>query len=252
MAKQGALGARLYLAGYDHTNDVGAVSRVGGGPVALDVTGIDKGAPERVGGQRDGGIDFAPWFNPAAGKIHARLSLLPTTDQVATFGVSGALGDPAASVLGKQLNYDGTRGQDGAFSFGVTLPGNGFGLEWGRWLTTASRTDSAATNGTSVDLGAASPGAFGLQAYLHVFAFAGTDVTVKIQESSDNGAGDAFADVVGGGFTQITSSTPQAQRIATAAINVERYLRVVTVTSTSFSNLVFAVMAVRNDTATVF
>jgi hypothetical protein len=87
-----------------------------------------------------------------------------------------------------------------------------------------------------------------LQAYLQVFSFTGTSVTVKIQESSDNAVGDAFADVVGGTFTAATGRT--AERIATAAINVERYLRVVT--TGTFSSAVFAVTAIRNDTSVVF
>ncbi len=56
-----------------------------------------------------------------------------------------------------------------------------------------------------------------------------------------------------GAFTQITTTTPQTQRIAvggTAA--VRRYLRVATVTTGGFSSLVFSVVFVRNQTATVF
>lgn len=89
---------------------------------------------------------------------------------------------------------------------------------------------------------------YGLQAYLHVLAFTGTDATVKIQQSSDNGSTDAWADVTGGGFTAVTTG-PQAQRIQTArSLTVERYLRVVTTTSAGFTNLQFLVVVVKNDT----
>jgi hypothetical protein len=151
-------------------------------------------------------------------------------------------------MIAKQINYDPTRGQDGQLTFKVDALANGFGLEWGVQLTAGQRTDGSATNGASVDLLTASPGAFGLQAYLQVFSFTGTSVTVKLQESSDNNVGDPWADVVGGAFTAATGRT--TQRIATAAINVERYLRVVT--TGTFSNAVFAVMATRNGTAVVF
>lgn len=51
-----------------------------------------------------------------------------------------------------------------------------------------------------------------------------TSVTVKIQESSDDGAGDAFADVVT--FTAVTAAEI-AERVAVATgTTVERYLRV--------------------------
>src|SRR6266540_1571321 len=101
--------------------------------------------------------------------------------------------------------------------------------------------DKSAYNGTGVDAGASS--AFGLQAYLQVFAFTGTSVTVKLQESSDNAVGDPYADVVGGAFTAATGIT--SQRIETTrSLTVKRYLRVVT--TGVFSNAVFAVMVAKN------
>jgi hypothetical protein len=92
----------------------------------------------------------------------------------------------------------------------------------------------------------------GLQAYLQVFSFAGTDVTVKLQHSHDNGGEDAFADITGGGFTQIVSG-PTVERIAVAAgTEVRRYVRAVTVTTGGFTSLVFAVAVNVNITATTF
>lgn len=248
MAKQSGLGDALYLTGFDLSGDIGSLGRVAGGPSTQDVTGIDKSAMERIGGLRDGGIDFTAYFNKAAGQEHLRLSTLPTTDVVVTYCRGTTLGNPAAALVAKQINYDGTRSDDGSFTFTVQAQANAFGLEWGRQLTAGKRTDTTATNGTSVDLGTASPGAFGLQAYLQVFAFTGTSATIKLQESSDNAVGDAFADVVGGSFG--AQSAVGASRIATAAINVERYLRVVT--TGTFSNVVFSVVAIRNDTAVLF
>lgn len=249
--KQSGLGDNLYVAGYDLSGDIGSLSRIGGGNSPLVTTGINKNGFERLGGIRDGGIDFSAWFNPAANQAHPRLSSLPTADTLLTYCRGTALGSPAAALNAKQINYDPTRAQDGSLTISVQAVGNQYGLEWGRQLTAGKRTDTGATNGSSIDLGSASPGAFGLQAYLHVFAFTGTDATIKIQESSDDGGADAFADVVGGGFTQVTAG-PTSQRITTGAIDVERYLRVVTVTTGGFSSLAFAVMAVRNDTLVTF
>jgi hypothetical protein len=248
MAKQSGLGDQLYVAGYDLSGDIGSLSRIGGGPAALDVTGIDKSAPERLGGERDGEISFSAWFNKATDRAHPVLKTLPSTDRIVTYCRGATLGNPAASMVAKQVNYDPTRGQDGSLSMVVQALANGYGLEWGTQLTAGKRTDSSGTNGAGVDLGSASPGAFGLQAYLHVFAFTGTSVTIKIQESSDNGGTDPFADVVGGAFSVVTGVT--SERIATAAINVERYLRVVT--TGTFSNAVFAVTATRNEVAVSF
>ncbi|GAA2360829.1 hypothetical protein [Catellatospora methionotrophica] len=251
MSKQSGLGDALYLTGFDASGDTNSLGRIGGGPAPWPVTGIDKSAFERIGLNRDGALEWVSYFNPALAQAHAKLSALPTTDVLGTYCRGTALGSPAAGIVAKQVNYDGTRGQDGSFTFAVSAQGNGFGLNWGSQLTAGKRTDTGATSGTGVDFGTGST-TFGLQAFLHVFDFTGTDATVKLQQSSDNGVGDTWADVTGGGFTQVTAG-PTAQRIATSgAQTVERYLRVVTTTSGGFSSLVFAVMVARNDVATAF
>lgn len=249
MTKQGGLGDNLYVSGYDLSGDINSLPNVGGGPAALTFTGIDKSAFERKGGVRDGRIEYVSYFNPTPlTNAHARFSALPTSDQIVTYCRGTTLGNAAACLVAKQLNYDGTRGDDGSLTFNISSVSNGYGLEWGRLMTAGKRTDTAATNGSSVDFGTGST-AFGLQAYLHVFSFTGTSVTVKLQESSDNGAGDAWADVTGGGFTAATGIT--SERIQTGrAQTVERYLRVAT--SGTFSNAVFAVVVNRCDTDTQF
>ncbi|WP_424891788.1 hypothetical protein [Streptomyces sp. XH2] len=248
MAKQSGLGDNFYIAGYDLSGDIGSLSNVGGGITPIEVTGIDKSAQERIGGRRDGRMQFSTFFNPATDRAHLRLSALPTTDVIASYFRGTTLGGASANIVAKQINYDGNRDNAGAFTFTVEAQANGYGVEWGRSLTAGKRTDGSATNGSSVDFGTGST-AFGLQAYLHVFAFTGTSVTVKIQESSDDGAGDAWADVTGGAFTAATGIT--SERIATASgQTVERYLRVVT--TGTFSNAVFAVSVVRNATAVSF
>ncbi|MEU1372982.1 hypothetical protein ABZ442_04870 [Streptomyces triculaminicus] len=248
MAKQSGLGDNLYVAGYDLSGDIGSLGGLSGGPTALEVTGIDKSAMERIGGLRDGKLEFTAFFNKATDRAHLRLSTLPTADVITSYFRGTTLGNPSANIVAKQIGYNGTRADDGAMTFAVEAQANGYGVEWGRSLTAGKRTDTTATNGSSVDFGTGST-AFGLQAYLHVFAFTGTSVTVKLQESSDNGGADAWADVTGGAFTAATGVT--SERIATSAgQTVERYLRVVT--TGTFSNAVFAVSVVRNDTAVSF
>lgn len=251
MSKQSGLGDNLYVNGYDISGDVGSLQSIHGGPKAGDVTGIDKSAHERIGLLRDGGFNYSGFWNDAAVDpvgAHFVLSPLTLNDVILTYCRGTTLGNAGACMVAKQVDYNPTRAADGMLTFTTQALPNAYGIEWGSQLTAGKRTDTTATNGSSVDLGTASPGAFGLQAYLQVFAFSGTSVTVKIQESSDDGGGDAFADVVGGSFTAATGIT--TQRIATAAIDVERYLRVVT--TGTFSNAVFSVVAIRNDTLTAF
>lgn len=250
MTKISGLGENFYVDGYDVSGDVGSITNCSCPMTPLDVTAINASAYERIGGQRDGVMGWETWFNPAALAQHVVLSTLPTTDRLVSWTLGTAIGSHAASMNAKQINYDMTREQSGSLHFSVSAMANGYAMEWGQLATAGVRTDTEATNGSPLDSGGAST-TFGLQAYLHVFEFTGTDVTVKLQESSNNGA-DAYADVTGGGFTAITAD-PTSQRIATAAnLTVERYLRVVTTTSAGFTSLSFAVNVVRNTLAPVF
>lgn len=243
MAKQSGLGDNFYYAGVDLSGDVGQIGNVSGGPAAMDVTGIDKSGFERIGGRRDGHMEWSSWFNPA--RAHLSYSDLPTSDVLMTYCRGTTLGNPGAAMIGKVLDYPGKMGNDGSFTFELKADASaGYPLEWGRQGTAGIRTDGSATNGSSIDDSASS--SFGLSAYLHVFAFTGTSVTVKIQESSDDGGSDAFADVTGGAFTAATGVT--SQRIETASdLSVERYLRVVT--TGTFSDAQFAVLICRRLTA---
>jgi hypothetical protein len=245
--KQGGLGDALYVHGYDLSGDIQSLGVIGGGPVPIDVTSINRSAMERIGGLRDGRMEMTTFFNPTTGASHDQFSNLPATDVILTYCRSTVLGAPAAALNGKQSNYDPTRAADGSFTMAVSALANGYGLEWGVQLTAGTKTDTAAANGTGVDLAAST--AFGLQAYLHVLAFTGTDATVKLQDSADNAS---WADVTGGGFTAITTAR-QALRIETArGLTVRRYVRAVTTTSAGFTSLQFQVMAVKNVVSVVF
>jgi hypothetical protein len=244
MTKQSGLGQKLLVRGYDLSGDIGSLSNISGGPETLPATGIDKEAQERLFGLRTGGLTFMSYFNPSAGQAHPVLGALPTTDVDVMYLHRQVLGNPAACCRAKQLNYDGTRGTDGAFTFTTQVESNGYSLEWGEQATAGLRTDTAATNGSSLDGGAAS--LFGFQAYLQVLAFTGTSATIKIQSSSDDGAGDAFADVAGASFGAQTAIGTSRLAVTGA---VERYLRVVS--TGTFTNCVFSVVICRNQAAVV-
>jgi hypothetical protein len=462
MTVSSGLGQNFYYGGYDLSGDTGSANDLGGGVVGTqDVTPINKHAFKRIGLLRDGRISWTSFFNKSPGQAHERLGELPTADRHLMWTTGTTLGAPAACLVGKQINYDPSRPQDGSLTIAVNAQGNAYGLEWGDLLTAGQRTDTAATNGTGVEFGydgedfvllpgasgdyvstpdaaaldivgdldirarvalddwtpaaestliakytatgnqrsyalavtsggnlilrwsedgtaessetssaavsasagetvwvratldvdngssdaavnfytsddgttwtalgteqlvgattsvfastavleigaqtggtvnrlagkffqgsvldgiggtsvaapvasASSDGVtdatpltwtvngnayvsshttHGLQAYLQVFSFAGTDVTVKLQHSHDNGSADAFADITGGGFTQITAG-PAVERIAVAAgTEIRRYVRAVTTTSGGFTSLVFAVAVNVNLTETSF
>ena len=248
MAKGSGLGDNLYVGGYDLSGDVGSLQSIRGGPGLLDVTSINRSAFERIGGLRDGEISFNSFFNDAAGQQHLALRGLPTADVHLMYCRGTTLGNPSACLVAKQINYDPSRPADGSLTFQIQALANAFGLSWGKLLTAGKRTDTSATNGTGVDFGSGSL-AFGLSAFLQVFSFAGTSVTVTIQESSDDGGGDAYAAVTGGAFAAASGIT--AERIETSlSQTVERYLRVVT--TGTFSSAVFAVMVNRHEVAVAY
>lgn len=249
MAKESGLGDALYIAGYNASGDIQQLGQIGGGPALLNFTGIDKSAYERKGGIRDGRIEITTFFNhdSVTPATHEKLSALPRTDVHLTYCRGTVLGNPAASLIAKQTNYDPNRGDDGMLTFSVSALANGYGIEWGQQLTAGVRTDTAATNGASIDTTASA--AFGAQAYLQVFGFTGTDATVKVQDSADNVT---FADVTGLTFTQVTAG-PTAQRISTAAgATIRRYLRVATVTTGGFTSLSFNVNVIKNESEVTF
>ncbi|MCG6493440.1 hypothetical protein [Kitasatospora sp. A2-31] len=246
MTKSGGLGDNFYSGGYDLSGDIGSVDKVQGGHKPIEVTGINKLAPERIGGVRDASMSWKAFFNTAVGAAHPVLSALPTADVVATYCRGTTLGSPCASLVAKQINYDGNRSGSGEFVFSVDAEANSYGLEWGVLLTAGLRTDTAATNGASIDTTASA--AFGAQAYLQVTAFTGTDVTIKIQDSADNVS---FADVAGLTFTAVTAA-PFTQRVATGnTATIRRYLRAVTTTSGGVTSVTFAVHVTKNDVAGV-
>lgn len=147
MAKQTGLGDNCYVGGYDLSGDIGALGSISGSQATLDVTGINKSAHERLGGLRDGNINYTAFYNTAAGHSHPVLSALPTADQMVTYFRGTALGSPAASMIAKQIDYPGTRAADGGFTFAISSQANGYGLEWGKQLTPGNFTATSLLTG---------------------------------------------------------------------------------------------------------
>lgn len=243
MAKSTGLGDQLFIGGFDIGADVSMIGNLSTPRETLPSTGITKFANERLFGKRDGMAEFTTYFNKASGQQHLALRGLPRTDVHLMYLRGTTLGDESVGLVGKQVNYDASRGDDGALTFGVNVQANSYGLDWCRQLTAGRRTDTAATNGTAIDTLASA--SFGFQAYLQVFSVTGTSVTVTLEDSADNVS---FAAITGGAFTAVTSAgAPTAQRIQSTSdtATVRRYVRAVT--SGTFSNAQFAVSICKNE-----
>lgn len=248
MAKETGLGDNLIVDGVNLSGDIGSLSRINSLRGTTEVTGINKSAFERLYTHKDGGMDFLAWFNPTG--AHPELSTLPRGDRIVSYLRGVGSGLPSASMVAKQINYDPSRPADGSLSITVVAESNQWGMDWGRQLTDGVITQSAAGSTVAIDDSATTN--FGLQAFLHVLAFTGTDVTIALEHSTDDGATDPYVAIPGGTFAEVTTS-PQSQRLQTSRTEaIENFVRVTTTTTGGFTNLEFIVVFTRNETEVLF
>lgn len=242
MSKKSGLGDTFYVDGYDLSGDVNNIE-MSMPRETFTVPGVNVSAQERIYGRTDGKMSWTAYFNPASNQSHERFSALPTTNVIVSYHNGATVGNQAAGIVAKQLNYDNSRGDDGSLTSKIDAEGNGSALVWGELLTTGEQTFASSGSGTVLDYGA-SVGTtnFGLIAYIQAVSIDSGTATVAIQSSSDNAGSDPYADITGAVFTAVTAKT--SERIATSTTEaVERYLRL-NITGT-FTNLVCVVFAYR-------
>lgn len=245
MGKESGLGAGLFFDGIDISNDVGAVNSINKGFDAIEMTGIDKRAMERVSGLLTGSIETDTFFNPTGAHLLVGANLSRNDHIISYYHRKATLGTPVASMVLKQEEYTGNREADGKFQFTNVTESNAYWLDWGYSLTAGARTDTGAAFGSTVDFGADAPGLYNAQAYCHVLAFTGTTATIKVQTSLDN-TGDPFTDRIT--FPAVTSG-PQALRATQAVpppLIMERWARIA-ITGT-FSSITYLVALTINRT----
>jgi hypothetical protein len=242
MTKQNGLGARLFVGGYNLSGDTQSVGSIAGPVSPIDVTGIDKQAYERIGGRRDGRMAWTSFFNPDG--AHPVLSALPRTDIVTSYFAGTTIGNPAASQVAKQVGYDVTRPIDGAITIGIEAQSNGYGLAWGVMLTAGERTDTAATDGATLDQAAAT--SFGWTMFVHLTSLTGTDIEIKVQDSAN---GSTWADLAGATTGALTTEGSARVAATTTTATARRYVRAVTTTTGGFTSATFAVMFVKPPVA---
>ena len=244
MSKSSGLGTLLFARGFDLSGDIGSIGTLSTPSAKLDVSGINATGHERIYGRHDGALTFNAFFNDATDQEHLILRAKNSgADTIMSWYYGSAIGNPAYSIDAKQTDYAWTEGADGSLEATINALANGRGGDWCKMLTAGKRTDTGATNGASLDSAVVGGTAFGLAAYLHVFSFTGTSMTAAIQESSNDGAGDAFAAVAGMTFTAATAVTSQHLVTSSLTLAVERYLRVAT--TGTFNPCTFAICATR-------
>jgi hypothetical protein len=250
MAKRSGLGSGLIVGVYDISGDIGSLSSINSTREVLDVTGIDKSAPEKIMGRKDGALTFLSFWNTTPGQAHPVLSALPTTNVQVTYIGGTTLGEVAASMMAKQTNYAPSLGANGSLTATTNAVANGYGLEWGELLTTGKQTFAGGTAlgttfGTAIDLvtaygtGFGTTTSFGAAAYAHDISIASGTATVFIQDSAD---GTAFTTLTGMTFTAASAAGTERIQGATNA-TVKEFVRVGV--SGVYTNLVSLVNFVR-------
>lgn len=84
MAKTSGLGDNFYIGGYDLSGDVASLDQIGGGPALLDVTPINVSAHARIGGLRDGSMQFTTFFENSSA-VSSPAVPATTVAQVSTY-----------------------------------------------------------------------------------------------------------------------------------------------------------------------
>lgn len=223
MAKRPASGARIWLAQYDLSGALNAAT--------LDVTQelADVGTFADVGPRRlpanyghehshngffdaaSGGLDptiFALLSNAGGALPLAQLFEGAVEGRVAYEGLIEVSGQPRSGGNGE------------AILLNITGAGAG-GL--GRGQVIRAGTITGTGNGTGYNLGATTLGQT-LAIVFRVFSGTFSSLALKVQGSSDDGAGDSYADISGLASGSIT--TPSAVRVTTTAAT-EAWKRVV-------------------------
>ena len=241
MAKQSGIADAIYVGGRDLSGNVTSVDTVSARRATIDTPTIDSAAMVRLQGHADGEITVTSWFDDGTHLEHAAFSPLPTTDVQVLYCRGTAADSPAAGLVAKQINYDGSKSQDKALSLNVQCLGQGTPVEWGVLLQ-AEATHSSAGSSSSKDDSASS--ANGIAAYLQLIDINSGAPTIKLQHSANNSS---WSDLIT--FTAVSDgSEPTAER-KEASGTVNRYLRV---TSTgTFSNAKFIIMYRRGESVDV-
>jgi hypothetical protein len=155
VGKQSGLGDNFFLQGVDCTFDIASIDTLSTPLSLIEGTSIKQFAEARIAGKRDmASFAFSAFADVNAGVpsvAMAAMESLPRTDVLGSYFHGSAIGNIAFSSIGKQLNWDPTIDTSGSILFKAELQGNAFGGDWGEQVTPGIRTDTAATNGASID-----------------------------------------------------------------------------------------------------
>lgn len=187
-----------------------------------------------IPGLLDATLSMGGFFDGAVGAVDEILeaALGAAAPKVVTLlpagAAGGTIGDRAQLCVADETTYGASAAPGDAVSITAEFQATG-GL-WGGVLLHPLTARTAAANYTAVDNAASS--ANGYVANVHVTAFDGTDVVIKVQHSTDNSS---WSDLVT--FATVSGVTSE-RKTATGTVN--RYVRAI-ISSGTFTSVTFAV-----------
>ena len=194
MAKLPASPSRIYLDEFDISGYLTSTSLDLTQETAGVTTFADAG-PRRVVGNYDFSQSHAGLLDPTDDAYDEQIfALLDDSDHYLTqlFGAN-AMGSVAYDSLVHLTGQPRSAAVGGAILLNFDTAGSG-GVS--RGLVLASKTTTGAENLTGYNMGATGAGTE-FRVIYRVLTFDGTDITLHIEESSDDAAADAYEDIVG-------------------------------------------------------
>lgn len=198
-----------------------------------ETTTFGNAAKTYIPGLKDSTLSLAGLFDGAASAVDEVLAAALGGSALITIAPAGAgaIGNRASLADALATSYSLAATVSDAVQVSAEAQVTGGLLPGVILADLAARTATGQT--AALDNGASS--ANGAKAILHLVAFTGTDITIKVQESPDNST---WADAIT--FTQATGVTSEA---ATASGTIDRYTRVDI--SGTFTTATFAVALAR-------
>jgi hypothetical protein len=208
----------------------------------LDTTAFLKTAQEVIAGPDRSKISLGGLYDAATNDAELAAMLAAATTRPITIGMDGvAIGKRIRSALAQGFTHKigASAGQLHVVTFGITPAEDG--IDHGFALHDVATAESASTNSASHNnLAGTTNGGVGV---LHVVANSRDgSVTIKIQQSSDNGGADPWSDLIT--FTAVGAGVKTSERIEVTG-TVEQYLRAISTFGGTTGSLTYAVTFAR-------
>ena len=171
-----------------------------------------------LGGLITGSASLSGHFDGAAGAIDEELTNALKTQTLLSVAYGNALSDRWVGMQIQASSYEAANpvGDVVAVAYQATADD---GVSRGTVLHPIANVETGAGEETHVDQAASS--ALGCNAFLHVTAFTGTDITILIEDAATDAG---YATLVT--FTQVTGITSERIEVAAAADTPNRWLKV--------------------------